>query len=498
MLELPSDVVGTLDALVEARQAARAAEARQFALAAHFADLHAHLDASDVVLPGTEWLRQLGSDGTPAVAEFATLEFAAVMGMRDVAAAALIASALDVRHRMPWLWGQAMACEVPVWQARALSGLCVELDLEAARRVDRELARQLPGMSFSRVKGLVEALVLAALSDEERERRRCEALDRRGVWIDQSRDGVAEVDAVLDAADSVHLGATVDWLARILAEGGVRGTVDERRAKALGVLATPARALQLQQASLLDQLPDDGGATEELCRRDGQAGHTCGTVTVDPEQLLPRTQVVLHLSDEAMVDGAGLVRSPQLKPVLVDWLTDMFADSRVAVRPVIDANHQAPGDAYECPPTMREAITIRNPHECFPWSTRRSAGLDLDHTIPCQPQRTAPDPVEGQCVRSGTVDKGSITTPEPVEGQWEAVPHSGGVTHPSNLAPLSRKVHRAKTHGDWQVQQPWPGVLLWQSPHGYRFLVTPTRTIDLGRPEPPRRHRSAPHLVPAA
>ncbi len=48
--------------------------------------------------------------------------------------------------------------------------------------------------------------------------------------------------------------------------------------------------------------------------------------------------------------------------------------------------------------------------------------------------------------------------------------------------------HRIKTHGDWQVHQPVPGIYLWQDPHGAHYLVDHTGTRRLpqtpGRPQP--------------
>ncbi len=46
-------------------------------------------------------------------------------------------------------------------------------------------------------------------------------------------------------------------------------------------------------------------------------------------------------------------------------------------------------------------------------------------------------------------------------------------TRSSNLGPLSRRVHRAKTHGGWRLEQPEPGVFTWTSPHGLRYQVSP-------------------------
>jgi hypothetical protein len=36
--------------------------------------------------------------------------------------------------------------------------------------------------------------------------------------------------------------------------------------------------------------------------------------------------------------------------------------------------------------------------------------------------------------------------------------------------------HRIKTHGRWDVQQPFPGIYLWRDPHGAFYLVDHTGT----------------------
>jgi hypothetical protein len=44
--------------------------------------------------------------------------------------------------------------------------------------------------------------------------------------------------------------------------------------------------------------------------------------------------------------------------------------------------------------------------------------------------------------------------------------------------------HRIKTHDGWQVQQPFPGIYLWMSPHGSVFVVDNTGTRQVRRPQP--------------
>jgi hypothetical protein len=73
-----------------------------------------------------------------------------------------------------------------------------------------------------------------------------------------------------------------------------------------------------------------------------------------------------------------------------------------------------------------------------------------------------------------------------------------------NLGPHTRRHHRHKTHGDWQVRQPEPGTWLWRTPHRRIYLVNATGTHPLGNTEfaeavwraanPPQQLASGPTL----
>ena len=99
----------TLTAGAQARAVSERAEVQILAVAAHWADLHGHLDLADGErggsLPGMEQLVQLGGTGTPPVAEFAPAELGAVLAISPFAAARLVGDAVDLRHRLPLLWG---------------------------------------------------------------------------------------------------------------------------------------------------------------------------------------------------------------------------------------------------------------------------------------------------------------------------------------------------------------------------------------------------------
>jgi hypothetical protein len=107
------------DALVASHVELLEVEARQFVLAAQWADLHpAEAVGSGTVLPGTEGAKRYGGEGTPWAGEFAAAELGVLLGRSHVAAATLMADALDVRHRLPRLWAALLAGSVRVWQGR--------------------------------------------------------------------------------------------------------------------------------------------------------------------------------------------------------------------------------------------------------------------------------------------------------------------------------------------------------------------------------------------
>ena len=96
-------------------------------------------------------------------------------------------------------------------------------------------------------------------------------------------------------------------------------------------------------------------------------------------------------------------------------------------------------DSYEIPEQIRDAVHRRIPVEAFPYSSRTSSSLDLDHVAR---------------YRFGHL--------------WEP-----GQTSVAGLAPLSRLVHRAKTLGAWKLQNLGRAEFQWTSPLGHTYLVGP-------------------------
>ncbi|HEU5035633.1 MAG TPA: hypothetical protein VFT70_01425 [Nocardioides sp.] len=167
--------------------------------------------------------------------------------------------------------------------------------------------------------------------------------------------------------------------------------------------------------------------------------------------LLPRVQLVVHTY--AGPDREAIARVEGHGPVTDAWVRDYLGpNARFTVQPVLDLAGQAPVDAYEIPDRHRRAVRLMTPADTFPYASCTSDTMQIDHTIP----------------------------------------HAdGGTSGIGNYGPMTVSHHRIKTHGHWQVRQPFPGIYLWRDPHGTHYLVDHTGTRRLGNtpdvtPERPR------------
>ncbi|HEY3337093.1 MAG TPA: DUF222 domain-containing protein [Propionicimonas sp.] len=414
---------------------------------------------------------QLGGEGTGLVDDFACLELAAALHRSVDSVTPQVVELVNLEVRLPRLWEVTIACGVPVWLARRIARVTGDLSVRRALWVDATIAPFVTRLAPGRLLRFVDALVVQA--DPAAAEARWAARNSTRVEIGvMGRDGLRDIYGWLTAADATYLDAALEQLSTILAGQGSAETAAERRATALGILATPARALaliqhSLHQPALTDELavrpePDgmgpEPGRTVAVADRMvpergegpqphaghgprspfGCAGHTCGAVTVPPDRLLPKATLVIHLSDDTLTTGVGVGRCEQLGPLTIEQIRQLLGHSRVVVRPVFNPNGIIGVDDYEIPAAIRRAVLQRHRYEVFPYGSRTTTGLDLDHTRPYR--------------------WGQGWTP--------------GQTDPDNLGPLRRKSHRAKTHAGWRLTQHEPGQFTWTSPLGRRYVVT--------------------------
>ena len=411
-----------------------------------------------------------GGEGAPEVHELVHLELCGLLGVTAWQARVRILEALNLFYRHPVLWAAVQDLQLESRRACGAAMKCAALSQADAGLVGQQWFHQQAGLGWRAAMGVLDRLVIEAdpvlAAKKETEAAAC----REVVLWGHRNNGCIDVTARMDALDAMHLDATVDQLADILlADTANKGWSKKvLRAKALGIMATPALALALQQqalqSALLEEVPALIGAdVPPGCDREWSdipatgrvmdpesgrldrnphhcLGHVCGSVTVAPARLQPRAKVYLHMegADLSGLGGAVAIETAGWMSSLS--LREMLRGSNVTIQPVIDLNTTPAEHQYRPSARMREATQLLYPTEMFPYSHTLSRGLDLDHTVAYRP--SCRDPQTGIGL----------------------------------LTPLSRKVHRAKTAAAWHAQHKVVGEIVWTSPLGYQYLVTPERT----------------------
>ncbi|WP_030485447.1 HNH endonuclease signature motif containing protein [Nocardioides aequoreus] len=422
-----------LDVLVAARAEEHEVQVRQLRLALEWALLHPAAEGAAYAGWGDDGLVlgndvggpiPLAGDGAPLVAAAAPLELAGALNRPAEHAQQLLGDTLELAFRLPRLWELMCAGRIAVWRARAISRETRDLSLDAALHADRLLCAvpdRLEQLSAAGAARLVHEARLHADPDRARADED-EAQARRGVWL--QRDGrapaVTDVHLTLDTPDALAFDTTVGRLAADLKELGDTDVLDVRRAKAVGVLADPQHALDLMSGETTDSGPRGAG-------------------TLD---------LNVHLTPSDLADDQGVVVLERLGALSADlfagWLARHAVDGvAVRVRPVIDLSADASVDRHDPPPAMREQVILRDATCVFPGCQRDSRSCDLDHIRPYDP--------------AGPPDQ----------------------TRPSNLAPLCRRHHRAKTHAGWTYVRRRDGTYDWTSPQAKTYSVVPTSRAPL-------------------
>lgn len=443
MLEMvPKTVADAYAALDHAQRHRRASEVAEKLAILRAAELYEVGEGA--VLEGMKRRICCGGDGTPLVGEFLAHELAGIQGITADAALVQIGEVLDLRHRHPALWEAFLEGAVWFWQAARITSECRRLTIESASAVDRRCAHALrAGWPWTRIMHHLDAWVDQA-DLRGASRREALARGRRRVVIDEIRDGHCEMFGRLSPEDAIAFDQALDSVAATLpapalpegadldASEASRYRRDQRRAAAVGVLARGAFGQEALPVELVVHIDADDPALPAAgpSARDG-AGHAGAE---DVGRVRPEASGV------ARVEGWG--------HLLTALLPEFLAGSRVTVRPVLDPGMVHALDGHQPSERMRRALAVRDPVDVFPFASRPARSCDLDHTRPYR-----------------------------ADG-------ASGQTGLHNLGPLSRRAHRAKTHGGWQLAQPAPGVFHWRSPAGYEYVVTARGTTRVAAPPP--------------
>jgi hypothetical protein len=436
----------------------------------------------------------------------------------------LIADALDLRYRLPRLWARVLTGGVRAWQARKIAEHTRPLSWAACADVDHALSDLVGMMPWPRFAKIFSAAVLDAdpASAAARAERARAAQD---VFSFDSEAGLKTIVARAAAGDAIWFLATINRIAEILAVRGDTDPIGARRARAVGILARPAEALQL----LLEHQHDHTDRQRDPTKQDDVA-----------EEAHPDTSPETEPSSQEEAVGEAEPSSQE--------------------EPAAEAEPSDPGDVDATPEPEPEAAAPAPADEDLPDVEPEPEPEHDDHrslslSVPpgCNAQAARPKVVlhfhlSEAALRSGQAlvrptDGGPLTldqligflggsgchvTIQPVVDPTEVAPVDGyeiparlraavrvrqvadvfpfgtclsphmdldhteryvptdyggppGQTRLGNLGPFARPGHRAVTHGGWQKHQPEPGYYVHRSPCGYIYLVTNQGTLALGR-----------------
>jgi len=352
--------VEVLDAAVAAADARAAADVSLLVAGVEWAEAHVVSDVDDAAVwgdprLGTESVALLAGPGAPMVSEFAPLEFAGRLGWSREAAKSLIGDGLELKYRLPRLWGLVLEQVVSVRVARHIASCTTDLSFEAAKQADRLVCADPARVSKVKAEQLVDEIRLwfdpdRAIDDENKAR------DQRGVFTRPgAHSAVTEMTLILDTPDAQRFEHTIADVARELKHLGDTDGLDARRAKAVGVLAEPQQALSLLTEGTMT--PGAGGPA----------------------------RVVVHITQDALArtgDSVGATSVEKLGAVSTNLIRDWLTGSTVVIRPVLDLSRVETVAQHDPPGWMREVVIQRDAHCVFPGCRHDSRSCDLDHITP--------------------------------------------------------------------------------------------------------------------
>lgn len=397
--------------------------------------------------PGVERRIQLGGEDTRPHGSFAASEWAAALKVSRAIATRLIADSLDLTARLHVVMFNARAGNGDTRRARMIADRTRWLDSATVAAVQSEITPILATVTTRKLEQVIDRIV--GTRDPAAAKARAEqASQRREVWIGHTRDEHADIYGTLDGIGATVLDQRLDELATAIgrvvrAHGAPAGfgpadqTFDQRRARALVLLATPVQVARLMRLarelrSPASDEPTDAEAAEAADKAEaaeaGDPGQECAG-------LLDAITLYVHLGADGTLDleGLGVLSMPTVRDLLAT------TTAPVRVTPVIDLNATYTSPGYRPSGRLREQTVLTRATCWFPYCERPSRACDYEHSVP-----------------------------------WPR-----GPTETGNAGPACRGHHRVKTHGNWRLHQPCIGVYVWQAPTGHVYIVTPDGTHTL-------------------
>ena len=303
---------------------------------------------------------------------------------------------------------------------------------------------------------------LRAIADHDRAMETRKVETRYG----QGAPGTGEAWMVLDEADLLAFDGTMSTIAATMGALGHPGSLDVRRANAVGILAGLQRALDLLAVDPTDPDRLDPDRDAAVCAAEDAmyAGpnafvHPAGTS--QREQPAGEAVLVLHLTDRDLLAGGlvpgrgGVARSDTLGPMLMGRLqAGLVSAGRVTIKPVLDLDAMQAVDAHDPPDRMGEAVRFRDETACSRTGTAPQVGA----TSTTSSRTSTPTTGDRRIKRARSTWRrcvGATTAPRPTPTSTTSDSPTGPTDGPSPPASRSPPTHPPRDH-DPEPRAPTP------------------------------------------
>ncbi|WP_345524933.1 HNH endonuclease signature motif containing protein, partial [Nocardioides endophyticus] len=222
-------------------------------------------------------------------------------------------------------------------------------------QVDTQIAPIAHQCSFAEIERVANKAAAEADADQGEEDRAETAAGqylRIALEDAEHNHGYVPIEGLLDLDDALALDAAIKAKAHALLADHPTLDLDERRAKALGVLADQANAGNT-----------DGAGARELviyAHHDTREAH--GIISLESTGGLSSTGSTITIEQ------------------LADWCH--HANTKVSIRPVLDLTENLHVDRYAPTPLIREQVILTCPTCVFPGCGKTARRCDLDHITP--------------------------------------------------------------------------------------------------------------------
>jgi hypothetical protein len=368
--------------------------------------------------------------------EFAAFEVSSLLAWTTRASATHLELAYHVVLRLPDVHAAMLAGDLDLPKARIIVDRLETLPLPLARKIAAAILPKASRLTTGELGPRLARMIIKADPEAAARRRKARQRKRR-VEFEPTQDSCANLLGVdLPAEDALAASNRLTELARALKQAGDPRSMDQLRADTFLNLLLGKTCGHPSAAGPHGRGEASPGGTYGPTGTPGPHGCCCGDAAnrhrAGGVELTGSLEMLARLSNEPG-DLAGY------GAVIADIARQVAEQQRNAPW-TFTIRDEATGRVYTAAtrrrPTaaMTREIRVRDRTCRAPGCRRIGIYADIDHTI--------------------------------------AYEH-GGLTVPGNLGLLCRYHHRAKHEGFWLLIQIRPGVFIWRSPLGRRYIVYP-------------------------